>query len=228
MRTEAEAGKTLFLKRWLHRPLAMGAFLPSGPFLSETIAQAALVAMNDHPGYVIELGAGTGEVTKALLAAGIAPERLILVERDPELAAFLRRHFDGLRIIEGDAARLPPLLAANTIDKVSTIVSCLPLLSLPAEAVRRIVRGVFESLPRSGAMVQFTYGPTSPVPKRLRNSLNLIALNNRRVWRNVPPAVVWTFARAPDAASKSALRTRPGAMKHGSGRNRVTQGSKLK
>ncbi len=196
MRTELDAGKALFLKRWLHRPLAMGAFLPSGPFLSEAIAHAALAAMNGYAGHIVELGAGTGEVTKALLAAGIAPERLVLVERDPELAAFLRRHFDGLKIIEGNAARLPHLLTANAVDTVATIISGLPLLSLPSDVVRRIVRGVFETLPRSGAMVQFTYGPAPPVPKSLRRSLDLVPLSSRRIWRNVPPAVVWTFTRA--------------------------------
>lgn len=196
MRTETDAGKALFLKRWLHRPLAMGAFLPSGPFLSEAMAQAALVAINEHTGYVVELGPGTGEITKALLAAGIAPERLVLVERDPELAAYLRRHFDGLKIIEGDAAQLPHLLAANGIESVATIVSGLPLLTLPAEVVRRIVRGAFESLPRDRSMLQFTYGPTLPIPRGLRRSLKLAAVDRRRVWRNVPPAVVWTFTRA--------------------------------
>ncbi|HEY6983069.1 class I SAM-dependent methyltransferase [Reyranella sp.] len=194
-----DAGRTLFLKRWLRRPLAMGAFLPSGPFLSEAIANATLSAMNGHSGYVIELGAGTGEVTKALLAAGIPADRLALVERDPELVAFLRRHFAGLKIIEGDAARLPRLLAANAIEGVAAVVSGLPLLSLPAEVVHGIVHGAFETLPPGGPMVQFTYGPTPPVPRSLRQSLKLIALNSRRIWRNVPPAVVWTFTRASDA-----------------------------
>lgn len=198
MPTAAHVGRTLFLKRWLARPLSMGAFLPSGPFLGEAIARAAVEAMGDYPGHVIELGAGTGEVTKALLAAGIPPNRLALVERDPELVAFLRRHFAGLRIIEGDAARLPRLLAANAIESVSTVVSGVPLLSLPAEVVRGIVRGVFASMPRGAAMVQFTYGPTPPIPRSLRRSLNLVAVNSRRIWRNVPPAVVWTFTRAPE------------------------------
>ena len=67
-----------------------------------------------------------------------AGERLALVERDPELAAFLRRHFRGPRIIEGDAARLPRLLAAaRASTKVAAVVSSLPLLSLPAEVVTR-------------------------------------------------------------------------------------------
>ena len=85
----------------------MGAVIPSGPLLTRALALTAVREMQGRDGHVIELGAGTGEVTKALLAAGIAPDRLALVERDPELVAFLRRHFRGPRIIEGDAARLP-------------------------------------------------------------------------------------------------------------------------
>ena len=41
--------------------------------------------------------------------------RLALIEREPELSAFLRSHFDGPRIVEGDAARLPKLLAEQGI-----------------------------------------------------------------------------------------------------------------
>jgi phosphatidylethanolamine/phosphatidyl-N-methylethanolamine N-methyltransferase len=189
------AGTTLFLKRWLRRPLAMGAVVPSGRLLAEALAQTTLSVIQDREGYVVELGAGTGEVTKALLAAGIPGGRLALVERDPELAAFLRRHFREPRIIEGDAARLSRLLAAHQIDKVAAVVSGLPLLSLPTDVVNGIVNGVFETLPRGAALVQFTYGPSPPVPRRLRASLRLVAARGRRIWRNVPPAVVWTFRR---------------------------------
>jgi phosphatidylethanolamine/phosphatidyl-N-methylethanolamine N-methyltransferase len=189
------AGTALFLKRWLRRPFAMGAVVPSGRLLAEALALTALREIEGRDGHVLELGAGTGEVTKALLAAGIAADRLALVERDPELAAFLRRHFREPRIIEGDAARLPRLLEAERVSKVATVVSGLPLLSLPAEVVNGIVRGVFEALPRGAALVQFTYGPTPPVPKELRESLHLVGAHGRRIWRNVPPAVVWTFRR---------------------------------
>jgi phosphatidylethanolamine/phosphatidyl-N-methylethanolamine N-methyltransferase len=54
---------------------------------------------------------------------------------------------------------------------------------------------VFEALPRGAALVQFTYGPAPPVPKALRESLHLVGAHGRRIWRNVPPAVVWTFRR---------------------------------
>ena len=199
MPTVEPAATALFLKRWLRRPLSMGAVVPSGRLLGEAMARATLEAMAGRPGHVVELGAGTGQVTKALLAAGIPPERLALIERDPELSVFLRRHFVGPQIIEGDAARLPRLLAGHGIAPIAAVVSSLPLLSLPAEIVNGIVHGVFDALPRGAALVQFTYGPKPPVPRGLRESLQLEGMSGRRVWRNVPPAVVWTFRR-PAAA----------------------------
>lgn len=196
---DSRAGTTLFLKRWLRRPFAMGAVIPSGRLLAEAMARATVQALDGRTGHVVELGAGTGQVTKALLAAGIAPARLALVERDPELATFLRRHFTEPKIIEGDAARLPRLLADNGTTPIAAVVSSLPLLSLPTEIVNGIVHGVFEALPRGAALVQFTYGPTPPVPRALREQLRLVGTRGRRIWRNVPPAVVWTFRRPPAA-----------------------------
>ena len=198
------AGTALFLKRWLRRPFAMGAVVPSGPLLARAMAETTLACLEGRMGHIIELGAGTGEVTKALLAAGIPPQRLALIERDPELASFLRRNFansqiPGPQIIEGDAALLPDLLVANGVERVAAVVSSLPLLSLPAEVVNHIVSGVFEALPTGAAMVQFTYGPKAPVPYAQRDRLRLRGVRGRRIWRNVPPAVVWTF-RKPAAA----------------------------
>lgn len=196
---ESRAGTALFLKRWLRRPFSMGAVIPSGRLLAEAMARATLQALEGRPGHVVELGAGTGEVTKALLAAGIAPTRLALIEREPELAAFLRRHFSEPQIIEGDAARLPRLLADHGIAPVAAVVSSLPLLSLPTDVVNGIVNGVFDALPRGAALIQFTYGPTPPVPRTLRQGLRLVGTRGARIWRNVPPAVVWTFRKPPAA-----------------------------
>jgi phosphatidylethanolamine/phosphatidyl-N-methylethanolamine N-methyltransferase len=191
----APVGAALFLKRWLRQPFAMGAVVPSGRLLTEAMARTTAAELGEHVGHVVELGAGTGEVTKALLAAGIERHRLALVERDRELAGFLRGHFAGPQIIQGDAAMLPGLLVANGVERVAVVVSSLPLLSLPADVVDAIVEGVFEVLPRGSALVQFTYGPKSPVPRHLLERLSLVGTSGRRIWRNVPPAVVWTFRR---------------------------------
>lgn len=195
------AGTALFLKRWLRRPFAMGSVVPSGRLLAEAMARTTVEAVAGRPGHVVELGAGTGEVTQALLGVGIPAHGLALVERDPEFAAFLRRRFDGPQIIEGDARILPGLLVANGVERIAAVVSSLPLLSLPADVVDRIVRSIFEALPRGAPLVQFTYGPTPPIPRPLREALGLRGSSGRRIWRNVPPAVVWTFTRPPSEPS---------------------------
>jgi phosphatidylethanolamine/phosphatidyl-N-methylethanolamine N-methyltransferase len=197
MPTEQPDGTSLFLKRWLRKPLAVGAVVPSGRLLAREMARATLAALGGHPGSVIELGAGTGEVSRGLLASGLAADRLVLVERDPELAAFLRRHLRGPRIVEGDAANLGELLASHGIESVGAVASGLPLLSLPTAVVERIVRGAFEALPADGGLVQFTYGPASPMPRLVSDRLQLTGDRGRRIWRNVPPAVVWTYKRRP-------------------------------
>jgi phosphatidylethanolamine/phosphatidyl-N-methylethanolamine N-methyltransferase len=194
-----QAGRALFLKRWLRRPLAIGAVVPSGRLLAEAMAQATMSNLADRDGYVVELGAGTGEVTRALLTKGIAGDRLVLVERDPELARFLRRRFAGPQTIEGDASCLPRLLADHAVAPLGAVVSSLPLLSLPADVVKEIVTGVFDVLPPGGAMVQFTYGPKPPIPADLRRRLGLDGRHGARIWRNMPPAMVWSFRRLPAA-----------------------------
>ncbi|MBV9444093.1 MAG: hypothetical protein JO217_15525, partial [Acidobacteriaceae bacterium] len=57
---------------------------------------AATVEPNDIP--VLEIGAGTGSITRALLRRGLRPERLFVIERDPTLAAFLEQKFPGVQV----------------------------------------------------------------------------------------------------------------------------------
>ena len=59
---------------------------------------------------VVELGAGTGVVSRALIADGLPPERLSVVEIVPGMAASLRRVLPGTQVIDGDARRLPRLI----------------------------------------------------------------------------------------------------------------------
>ena len=178
--------RAVFLKRWLRRPLRLGSITPSGQALGRAMARLALQDLPpDHA--VIELGAGTGSITRALLAAGLPDRLLVPVELDGELHAHLVHAFPTLRPLSGDAASLPALLAAHGVTQVGAVVSSLPLLAMPVPVVEAIVTAI--------AAVQFTYGPASPVPPELMRRLRLEATRGRRIWSNLPPAVVWRFTR---------------------------------
>ncbi|MBV9524172.1 MAG: methyltransferase [Alphaproteobacteria bacterium] len=179
----------LFFSRWLRAPHRIGAVAPSSRFLARAMARLVDIRRADP---VIELGGGTGRVTKALLEAGVAPERLIVVEHDSRLCHMLRRRFPQLRIVEGDARQLVVLLRPLGIDAASAVVSSLPLVSMSKRMRRQIVEQSFALLGEAGRFIQYTYSLTSPLSPREHGVRGRVAT---RVWLNVPPASVWSFRR---------------------------------
>src|SRR5580692_10072834 len=93
----------LFFGLWLQKPLQIAAVAPSSKRLAQVMAEMVDL---DRPGPVLELGAGTGGITRGLLQAGCPCERLITLEREPQLAAALQRSFPGIATIVGDATAL--------------------------------------------------------------------------------------------------------------------------
>ena len=75
-----------FLRRFLGNPKRTGAVAPSGPILAREMAR---VVDPQAGGLVVELGPGTGPVTRALLARGVRRDQLLLVEYDPYFCKLL-------------------------------------------------------------------------------------------------------------------------------------------
>jgi phosphatidylethanolamine/phosphatidyl-N-methylethanolamine N-methyltransferase len=178
----------LFFARWLIAPHKIGAVAPA----SRHLARAMAAQIVPGSGLVVELGAGTGSVTKALLERGLAPAELIIVESDAAFCALLKRRFPALRVICGDAAELSALLAPLGVERAASVVSSLPLLSMPHTLRRRIIDESFALLAEQGAFIQYTYGAFSPLRRRKSGLKGELAA---RIWRNFPPAAVWRFRR---------------------------------
>src|SRR5215469_6063108 len=113
------AHATIFFGLWLQKPLRIAAANPSGARLADALA--SLVDLR-RPGPVLELGAGTGSLTRGLVRAGCPLDRIIALERERRFAAVLRRDFPGATVIEGNAARIGQYLAGH-VERLSTVVS---------------------------------------------------------------------------------------------------------
>jgi phosphatidylethanolamine/phosphatidyl-N-methylethanolamine N-methyltransferase len=180
--------RLLFLKLWWRAPLKIAAWSPSSDTLGRAIARHVDPR---SPLPVLELGGGTGTVTRALIDLGVRPELLYVVEREPELCALLRQRFPGVTILEGDAAKLGEMLQACGVTRLSAVVSTLPIIWFPPELQQSIADQAFALLGR-GQFLQMTNQPRSPIAHR---ELGLRGRIVNFVWRNLPPSFVWRYER---------------------------------
>tara|TARA_R110001583_G_scaffold169301_1_gene322174 strand:+ start:21166 stop:21672 length:507 start_codon:yes stop_codon:yes gene_type:complete len=146
-------------------------------------------------GSVVELGAGTGVLTQALLAKGIAANRLCLIEKSPAMAGLLKQRFPHVRVLQDDASRLRQLISLHGIDQPVTLVSSLPLLSLPRRQRLRVLSEMAAILPEGGRLIQFTYSPQPPLALPLTTTLGLKGQRTSWVIMNLPPAAVWVYTK---------------------------------
>jgi phosphatidylethanolamine/phosphatidyl-N-methylethanolamine N-methyltransferase len=142
-----------------------------------------------RPGPVLELGPGTGVVTEALVERGVAEDRLVAIEYDPDFAKMVGERFPRARVMQGDAFRFAELLDGTVTEPYAAIVSGLPLLNFPVETRRTLIEAALARLAPGAPYIQFSYGTKPSIPATNRYTVKRAAL----VWKNLPPARVWVY-----------------------------------
>jgi phospholipid N-methyltransferase len=192
--TGATPGAWTFFRQWLKNPRAMAAFAPSGRQLTrQMMAQIPVGAR-----HIVELGAGTGVFTRALLEQGIAESQLLVVELNKELARLLQRQFPSSLVVNGDACDLAGIVARSGFARagsVDAVISGLGFLAMPRVLQKQILQAVFAVLGTEAPLIQFTYGPSNPLPRDLLAELDLNVRRAGIALMNVPPAVVYVYTR---------------------------------
>ncbi len=175
-----------FWRAWLRTPLGVGAIAPSSSALARLICSE--VSAQHAP--ILELGPGTGVFTRELLARGVKPRDLLLVEHAEEFIDTLTAQFPGVAIAHASAselAKIPQIKAQN----FGALISGLPLRAMAPDVIEAIIGAAFAHMAPGAALYQFTYGWRNPVPQILMKQLGLQATCIGRVWANLPPAAVY-------------------------------------
>ncbi|HXV94081.1 MAG TPA: methyltransferase domain-containing protein [Pseudonocardia sp.] len=186
-----------FLAAALRRPASVGAVAPSSPRLAALLAS---VVPREGAPVVVELGPGTGAVSAAIEARLPAGARHLAVELDERMADYLRRTRPGLEVVQGDAAKLRPLLAEHGVDQVDAVVSGLPWALFDDATQRGILDEVARAIGPSGAFVTFAYLHAMPLAAarrfraRLQDTFDEVVVS-ATVWRNLPPAFAYVCRR---------------------------------
>ncbi|KQZ82813.1 SAM-dependent methyltransferase [Mesorhizobium sp. Root157] len=179
-----------FFKGWMHKPKAVGAIVPTSSVTARRMA-SVIDIKSGMP--VLELGPGTGVITKAILAHGVKPEDLYSVEYSADFVHHLRSHFPGVNVIEGDAFDLDKTLGDKRHLKFDSVISGVPLLNFPVSQRVAYLSGLLDRLSPGRPVVQLTYGPMSPIPAG-RGDYTVEHFDF--IIRNIPPTRLWIYRRA--------------------------------
>lgn len=179
----------LFMWQLIRHPKTISAIAPS----SKGLALQMVSEITVETGRVVEIGAGTGVITHQILAAGVKPEDLTIVEMNPKFCTALKAQFPNCNVLEMDAQELGGL----PLENVGMVISGLPLLSIPEPIQQNIIEGAFDLMVEGGQYVQFTYGPKPPIAPSVRENVGLTWRTLKKVWFNLPPAMPYVFTKKP-------------------------------
>lgn len=183
------SGLALFVRGWVADPLAVGAVAPSGRRLAQLMTRAIAP---DHR--VVELGPGTGTFTRRILARGVDPTRLALIELSGRFAQRLQLEYPEVTVARGDATERLAKLDAFT-GTTDVVISGLPLVLFGRREKAALLARSFELLKPGGAFFQFTYGGRCPVGGAQLSALGLRAERAGITCFNLPPAFVYRITR---------------------------------
>ncbi len=169
-----------------------GAILPSSRVLAKVMVRqiAEVVGREDT---IIELGPGTGAITKRLLRHVLPRCRsFIAIEKNERFSQMLLDRYPDMNIIHGDARNLDSYISPK--EGKSIIVSSLPLTFMRTNDVITVASKCAKVLEMTGGyMFQYTYRSQNP----LRHAFCFPeTLRLKRVYLNLPPATIWRYGVA--------------------------------
>lgn len=178
--------KRLFFRKFIENPRRTGSIVQSSPFLVREMIKPIDF---DKAKVIVELGAGTGVITKKILKNMSKDSLLFCFEVDNCLCQELENRVKDKRliVISDGAEKMSQHLKKYGIDKVDYVISGLPLVVLPKEEVTTIINQVIESLNQNGKFIQFQYSLTSQ--KKFRKMFSEV--KTCFTMFNIPPAFIY-------------------------------------
>lgn len=184
-----------FLQAFLKNPAKVGAITPSSPELAQKMI-AGIEPSEDN--VVLELGVGTGAITKFLQEIVPDDRSYLGIELDRNLVRTLKKNYSNLRIVCGNAAEMHQIHRKSGFGKVGYIICCLPFVSLPNEVGERILLEIDKFMRQGGTFRTFQYAHCYYFPSaiKLREFMHDRYGKAKRsplIVKNVPPAYTLTW-----------------------------------
>lgn len=146
-------GRLIFFREFLKHPLQIGSIIPSSRFLERRILEAAAVASART---IVELGAGTGGVTRAILRSMPRDATLLSVEINPHFHSLVSGIADDRLIAHlGTAGALQEIVALHGLGPVDAVISGIPFSTMNDRDGSRVIEAIAALLAPDGRFVAY-------------------------------------------------------------------------
>ena len=155
--------------------------------------------LNYHHNIVLELGVGTGAITRFLRDIVPSKASYLGLELDSDLVKTLNENYPDMNIICGNAADCYTIHKESGLGKVRYLVCCLPFVSLPKEISQAVLVELQKFMDEGCELriFQYAHGYYLPPAIKLREFLKGRYGKSKRsplVLKNVPPAFTLTWS----------------------------------
>lgn len=206
-----------FLKQFLRRPQSVGAVAPSSRHLARALCAPYEAATG--PSRILEVGAGTGAITRHLGTVLRPKDELDICELSADFAEILRRDVLSAESFARPMAEGRVRLLIGPVEKVIAdrtydfVISGLPLTSFTIDQVKAVLGRIRDVLKPGGVFSYFeyiglrwlsTYLMMGSEGRRAREvsaymsaGIRTYQTGRQPILRNVPPAFArhWRFDR---------------------------------
>jgi phosphatidylethanolamine/phosphatidyl-N-methylethanolamine N-methyltransferase len=185
-----------FLQAFLKNPAKVGSIAPSSPELAAKMVDGITPTADD---IVLELGVGTGAITKFLRDVVPDDRSYLGIELDGKLIRSLRKNFPDLEMVRGNALEAQAIHRRTGLGNVGFIICCLPFVSLPNEVGDGIMNEI-DGFMQQGCTFrtfQYAHGYYFPSAIKLREFMRRRYGKSKRsplIVKNVPPAYTLTWS----------------------------------
>lgn len=188
-----EVNALRFFKHFVSRPGEVGAVSASSEALASVMTARAGVRGASS---VLELGPGTGAITRCIETQRSESSDFFAIEMNSEFVSFFQERFPHLRIVQGSASDATRHLSEAGMGCCDAIVSSLPFASFEGGTQDAILSEVLEALTDEGRFVTFTYLHSCYLPagrhfrEKLFQRFGHVDVSPI-VWKSLPPAYVY-------------------------------------
>jgi len=197
-----------FFREFQNHGVSTGALTPSGRHLARALGEP--LRERSRPARILEVGPGTGAVTRELVRDVGPEDQFDVVELNDRFVDILRRRFDSEPDFRQVANRTrilhQPVQEWKPANRYDFIVCGLPFNNFTVGLVKCIFRHFEDLLAPDGTLSFFEYAWVHEVKRRLttiedrrriaqvrrvlQRYLNLYEFRQQLVYWNLPPAVV--------------------------------------